>query len=558
MGRSRGSSWGVVLALLVLGAIALEAPLPARGEEPASPAATAYPLGTSLQVLERDLTSPEYLEVLETMIPTDLAAEWKRVATEDNYETFLQKHGGREKVFADPQLKQAYERRKEIADRFLDLMRKAYAKRKQKAPFDNGETIDLLQAGSVTATAEKAKSLPVRVVMPVAGAERQWPRFRGPSGQGDAIDTDFPLTWSETENVLWKTELPGVGNGSPIVWDDRIFLTAAAADETTRWVLCFARDTGKELWRREAPKPETQEKLYWKNSYASATPVTDGERVVALLGNSGLICFDFEGNQQWHRDLGEFSTTHGPGTSPLLYKDKVIVLQDQNRADSVFAAFDKKTGKTVWERERPRSMGWSTPVILRIGDRDVLVYNGSNKIVAYDPETGESLWTVGGSSIESIPTIVVGDGLIYSTSGRNGPSLALRPTLEGEQTQMHVEWKLPRGGPHVPSPAYHDGRLYIVNDTGIGTCLDASNGKTLWQQRLRGRFSMSPIVAGDRILVTSETGTTYVLKAGPEFEILATNELNDDVLATPAVLGGRLYFRTKTQLLCIAADAGKE
>ncbi len=295
-------------------------------DEPATDAdSERYPLGLSLRQLERDLTSKDYAAVLETMIPTDLEAEWRRVATADNHETFLAQHGGKEQVLADPGMKAAWERRVKIAGGFLDLMRSAYKKKNITPPFDKGEKIDFLAAGAAVGAAKGTAVVAVHVVMPAAGAEKQWPRLRGPTGQGAAIESHFPLHWSETENIVWKTEVPGRGNGSPIIWDNRLFVTSASEDGQDRWLLCYDRTSGALLWQKAAPKPVAQEKLYWKNSYASTTPVTDGERVIAFFGNSGLVCFDFEGSQLWHQDLGTFPTMHGPGASPVLHKNLVFV-----------------------------------------------------------------------------------------------------------------------------------------------------------------------------------------------------------------------------------------
>lgn len=541
--------------LLTLCLMSAHPQLSFAADQPAKTTASdPYPLGTSLRLLEQDLASKDYAVVLETMIPTDLEAEWKRVATSDNHESFLKQHGGKDKVVADPALKTAWERRVRIADGFLELMRSAYKKRGITAPFDKGEKIDLLTAGAAAGAAREQPAVALRVVLPAAGAEKQWPRLRGPTGQGMALESSFPLTWSETEHIVWKSEIPGRGNGSPVIWDQRLFVTSASDDGQERWLLCYDRRTGALLWQQSAPKPAAQEKLYWKNSYASTTPVTDGQRVIAFFGNSGLVCFDFDGKQLWHEDLGTFPTMHGPGASPVLHKDLVFVVQDQTQGKSVFAAYDKTTGAKVWQHERPQNACWTTPTVLHVGDHDELIVNGSHTIIAYRPETGEPIWQVAGSSRESIPMIVIGGGLIYSMSGRNGPMIAIRPGGTGDVTATHIAWQLPRGGPHVPSPAYYDGRLYLVNDTGIATCLAAPTGETVWQTRLPGRFSMSPVEAGGKLLVTSETGTTFVLEAGPEFKLLATNELGEDALATPAVLGGRIYFRTKGHLVCVGSN----
>ena len=522
--------------------------------KPSGDAADPYPLGTLMRVLEQDLTSPEYRKILDGMIPTDLAAEWKRVTVADNAAAFAHAHGGRDKVLSDPKLKAAYERRQKIGDAFLALMRVEFEKRKLKIPFE-GIEIDYLNTFSDGGDFDPAKSLPVRIVLPTPDSANQWPRFRGPSGQGVAAVQPFPLEWSESQNVLWKTELPGPGNGSPVIWGERLFVVADVGEEHDRQLLCYSRSDGKLLWKQSAPRGEKQEKLYWKNTYASSTPVTDGERVIVFFGNSGLSCFDMDGQPQWQRDLGEFRTMHGPGTSPVLYRDKVIFLQDQNQGKSVFLSLHKRTGQVVWEQPRDNNSCWSTPVILQVGDHDELVYNGSHKVTAYNPDTGQLLWTIDGSSQESIPTIVIGGGLIYSTSGRNGPTMAIRPGGQGNATATHRQWMVNTGGPLVPSPAYYEGRLFLINDTGVASCLDALTGKTIWQHRLRGKFTASVVECGGRLLMLNETGTCYVLEAAPEFKLLAENELNADTLATPAFVDGRIYIRTKADLICVGFSA---
>ncbi|MEX2286965.1 MAG: PQQ-binding-like beta-propeller repeat protein [Planctomycetaceae bacterium] len=521
--------------------------------------ADAHPLGLELQVLARDLTDGDYHAVLETMIPTDLAAEWLRVGTPDNHVTFLEAHGGMEKVQADPQLKAAYEERRRIADTFLELMRAAYKKRGQRPPFDD-EQLQKLLAGARKnqKAADAALNVAVRVIMPAAGAEAHWPRFRGPTGQGNVTGTSFPRTWGASENIVWKTKIAGRGNSSPVIWGERIFVTAASEDGTERSLLCYARSDGRLLWQKTASAPATIEQLYWKNTYASSTPVTDGERVIVFFGSSGLFCYDLDGHLLWKQDLGEFVTMHGPGTSPVIYKDLVIFVQYQNRGDSVFAAFETKTGKPRWRLKPDNQMCWSTPVVLRVGVRDELVYNGSNRVVGYSPDTGNQIWSVAGSTHEAIPTIVVGGGLIFSASGRNGSILAIRPGGSGDVTATHVLWNNPRGGPHVTSPVYYDRKLFLVSDTGVASCLDAMTGATIWQKRLRGRFSTSPLEIGGILLLTNEDGRCFILRAGDKFELIAENDLAENTLATPAILDGRIYFRTAENLICIGDGATAE
>ncbi|HEV7998418.1 MAG TPA: PQQ-binding-like beta-propeller repeat protein [Planctomycetaceae bacterium] len=520
-----------------------------------------YPPSTELKVLERDLSNPDYRTVLATMIPTDLAAEWQRVATPDNYLAFAEQHGGRDKVQADPVLRAAYERRKRIADLFLVMIREAYAKRHIKPAFDKGDRIEQALRSVLTHGEHKsaAAAVTIKALMPAEGAEHQWPRLRGPDGQGTADDATMPLHWSPTENVIWKTEIAGRGNSSPVVWNDRIFITAASKDGTSRKILCYSRSNGHLLWEHAAGQSAGKEWLYPKNSFASSTPVTDGQRLIAFFASSGLVCVDFDGHEQWHVDLGTFPTMHGAGASPLLYRNEVICIQFQSKGKSLFAAFDKRTGKKLWQHDRENAMCWSTPVVLRAGERDELVYNGSDYLISYDPESGKERWRVSGTSGEAIPTVVVGGGLLFSASGRNGPTMAIRPGNSGDLTATNVVWRNLRGGPHVPSPLYRSGldggRLYIVNDTGIATCLDAADGRTIWQHRLRGRFSMSPIGCRDRILVTSEEGHSTIFKAADRYELIAENELGEPVLATPALVGDRLYFRSAAHLWCIGGSS---
>ncbi|HWB00924.1 MAG TPA: PQQ-binding-like beta-propeller repeat protein, partial [Pirellulales bacterium] len=288
-----------------------------------------------------------------------------------------------------------------------------------------------------------------------------------------------------------------------------------------------------------------------KNGFASATPVTDGERVIAFFGNGGLVCYDFQGHQQWHHPLPGFNTTWGTGASPLLYRDEVILVHDQNKATSFMLALDKYSGSLLWKHDRAKAMGWSTPLVLHVGDHDELLYAGGETVRGYDPLTGEELWKLDGPTHEVVPTLLSDDHLVYCASGRQGPTIALRAGGHGDVTATHLVWRTPRGGPHVPSPLLYDGHIYTVNDTGIATCLNAADGKLVWQARVRGKFSASPIESEGRLYVSSEEGVTYVLKAGPKFEVLAENDLGSPILASPAALDGRLYLRTAEALVCI-------
>jgi outer membrane protein assembly factor BamB len=514
-----------------------------------------YPLDPQLKVLAEDVASERYRKlVVEKMLETDLAAEWQRVATADNPESFLEKHGGKEKVLADPELKAAYERRVKVRDDFLALMREGYKRYKKVPPFDRGEKAE--PAGTLVRD-PKAGALALAPVLPSPDAERHWPRFRGPTGQGETAEKGLPVTWDRSgRNVLWRAKVAGRGNSSPIVWGERVFLTSASEKGAERHVLCYRLADGHLLWSTKAPVRPPEEGVRDKNGFASATPVTDGERVISFLGSCGLVCHDLDGKQLWHYELPTLRTTHGTGSSPLLYKDLVILSQDQNQADSVFLAVDKRTGKKVWQHPRPKAMTWTTPVVVRVGDRDEMVIAGAETVKGYDPATGKELWSLAGATHEVIPAVVVGKGLIYSASGRNGPVLALRPGGTGDVTETHLAWRAVRHGAHVPSPVLVGGRLYAANDMGIVACLDAVTGKLLYQERLSDRFSASPVVANGLIYLPGESGVTHVLRAGEAFEVVAKNDLGSPILASPAVAGGRMLLRTEEELVCVG-EKGK-
>ena len=510
-----------------------------------------YPLGDQLRVLAADAVSPAYRKLVEEMNSQDLRFEWPRVETLDNAESFADKHGGLDHVLADPELKLAYERRVKIREQFLDVMRVGYKRFGTKPPFDQGSKAE--KAGTTAGTIE-AKRSPLAIVLPSEGAEKNWPRFRGPWGQGNAAEKRLPVRWDSDTNVVWKTALPGVGNSSPVIWGDRIFLTSSGEKGVERQTVCLRRSDGKLLWTRAVPEHKVEPQVNPKNGFASSTPITDGHRVVAFFGSGGLICFDFEGTELWHYPLPGFDTMWGTASSPIFYHDLVILIQDQNRAPSLFIAVNETTGKLVWQHERPKAMGWATPVVLRVDDHDELIYNGSNQVVGYDPASGKELWALEGSSREAIPTIVVGKDLIYSASGRQGPTLALRPGGTGDVTGTHLAWRTVRGGPHVPTPILVGNGLYTVNDTGIATCLDAQTGELVWQDRVRGKFSASPIEAGGLMYFCNESGITYVLRAGDKLDFVAENDLGSPILASPAALDGRLYIRTQHEVFCIAED----
>jgi outer membrane protein assembly factor BamB len=392
----------------------------------------------------------------------------------------------------------------------------------------------------------------VRMVVVDGEGARYWSQWRGPSGQGLASGTGYPTTWSATENVLWKVPVPGSGNSSPIVWGDRIYLTTAYDRGAKLSVVAFNRSTGARLW--EAFAPTHAGYAHAKNGHASPTAATDGSRVYASFGST-LVAVDMAGKLVWTQNIGPISNYHGPAGSPLLYRDRVILFQDQS-AGAFIAAFDTKTGRQLWRTPREASVGWGTPIAVRVVDHDEIIVNGQRRVQAYDPATGRELWACRGTTMEVIPTPVVGYGLVYCASGRAGPTLAIRPGGKGDVTDSHVAWTSPRGSPFVPSPILVGNHLYTVNDmASIVTNLDATSGRTVWQGRLgvarREGFSASPVAADGNVYFTNDDGETFVLRAGGTFELLHVNRLGEPVLASPALVDGRWYFRTAGHLVAI-------
>ena len=394
----------------------------------------------------------------------------------------------------------------------------------------------------------------VHMVRPDAEGERYWTRWRGPSGQGVVTDTGYPDTWTETTNVLWKTEVPGRGHSSPIVWDDRIFLTTSRNRGRQVSILSFRRSDGQLLWEADVPAGQA-EYVHNKNSPAAATATTDGERVYASFGSRGMLAVDFAGNLIWHRDLGRIDNYHGPAGSPLLYRDSVIIYQDQSGGAFV-TALDARTGQIRWRTERAARVGWGTPIAITVGDHDELIVSSQRLVQSYDPVTGDELWRCDGMLREVIPTPVVGHGLVFCASGRAGPTLAIRPGGQGDVTQTHLEWKTTRGSPFVPSPVIYGDYLYQINDmSSIITCLNAKTGETVWQERLgrprREGISASPVIVDDKLFVTNDEGQTFVLRTGPNFQLLHTNDIGARMLASPALVDGIWYMRTSRELIAI-------
>ena len=391
----------------------------------------------------------------------------------------------------------------------------------------------------------------------VGEGAKYWPRWRGPSGQGHAAAGQYTDKWSAGTSV-WKAAVPGRGNSSPIVWGDRIFLTTGYGNGERLSLLAYSRADGRKLWETFIPQNGV-EYVHYKNGFASATPVTDGQFVYASFGRHGLFAFDFNGKMVWQHKFGIIDNYHGPAGSPVLYKDRIVIFQDANPAPGQTAfvgAFDKATGKPIWTTPRRESVGWGTAIVINTGERDELIVSSQYRVAAYDPGTGRELWTVRGNTYEVIPTPVVGHGLVFASSGRAGPTIAIRPGGTGDVTSTHVAWSSPRGSPFVPSGIIVGDLLYLINDMqSILTVYEAASGKLVYQDRLgtavREGFSASPVHVNGKIFLTNDEGQTFVVEAGRTFKLLHVNELGEQTLASPALVDGTWYWRTASSLRAI-------
>lgn len=384
-----------------------------------------------------------------------------------------------------------------------------------------------------------------------------WPGWRGPRRNGISNETRVPTRWTDSEGIQWKVPIIDSGGSSPIVWEDKIFLTAADGPRKSNLhVICLSRDTGKEIWHRQFWG--TAPTLFHdpKGSMATPAPVTDGSLVFAFFGTGDVFCLDVAGDLHWQRSLageyGEFENRFGAASSPVVY-DGTLILQCDHYGASYIVAIDKQTGANRWKVNRPECwLSWSSPQLVPVGERFELVVSGSHKVDAFNPASGEKLWTVQGMARECIPTPVFGDGLVFVVSGPNNPTLAIRPGGTGDVTASHVAWQNQRGAPFVPSAIVVGAHYYLVDDQGIGTCLDAQKGKLLWQKRFAGAYSASPVAAEGRVYFTDEAGTTIVVDANEKrFREVSRNSLGEPVFASPAISDGRIFIRSASHLFAI-------
>ena len=407
---------------------------------------------------------------------------------------------------------------------------------------------DLSQKSAVTAKLEK-----VQIASPA-----DWSQFRGPDGQGHSTATGLPLSWSETTNVSWKCEIEGMGWSSPVTLGKQLWVTTSLDSGRSLLVISVDLTTGARLQRIEVFTPQTIRNLHAKNSFASPTPILEGDRVYVHFGPYGTACLTTAGEIVWKTKLAH-KTHYGPSSSPVLFKDLLIV-QCHGLDARYVTALDKNTGQVVWRRSHDYQNAQlqfynseSTPLVIQTDAGAQLICNVAGQVLAYEPRTGNSLWSVQqAENYAQVPRPVYGNGLLFTAGGYHNPVLfAIRPDGRGDVTASHVKWSLRKAVPNNPSPLLINQELYLVSDNGVASCLDARTGQAHWRKRLAGNFSTSPIFADGKIYFFNEQGVTTVLASGTQFQNLATNKLAGRIMASPAVSGKAIYLRTDQHLYCL-------
>lgn len=411
----------------------------------------------------------------------------------------------------------------------------------------------------------KYLALSVALCSPAARADN-WPAWRGPNGDGVSTETALPLTWSATENVKWSIALPDRGNSTPVIWGDRIFVTQAVGQRRT--LMCFDRKKGDLLWQ-EGPTWKEPEKTHPTNPACSASPATDGERVVAWFGSAGVYCWDFQGKEQWHVDLGKQEHIWGYAASPIVLGDLCIVNFGPGER-SFLVALNKQTGKEVWRSETPpptvwEGAGaaqkwtgtWATPVVLKTAQGNQLVLGDPGAVRGFDPATGKEIWHCDGLNPLVYANPLIAGDIVVGMGGYGGSALGVKVGGTGDLTGQRL-WQIKTNSQRIGSGVVKDGMIYMINEPGVVQCIDPKTGAILWHERPktpgnRGSWS-SLVLVGDRLYLVNQAAETAVLKAGPTFEQLATNSL-DGALSNSsiAVSNGELFIRTHKHLWCIAA-----
>jgi outer membrane protein assembly factor BamB len=403
------------------------------------------------------------------------------------------------------------------------------------------------------------------LLMGPASLAENWPGFRGPGRQGISGETKVPISWSATDNIAWKTAIEGRGWSSPIVFGDRVFVTTATEEGQSYRLICLDRKTGAILWNNEILRQKAAAG-HANNTFATATPVTDGTAVFVLAADGTLAAVSFEGKVLWKYQEFEYFSEHGLGMSPILYNDMLIVALDHTNPGSnnkpglydpwdkaVILALDKQSGQVRWKGKRGMSrVGYAVPGVLKVGDADQLISPAGDVVQGFDLKSGQLIWTATNPGYSTVPSVVIGEGLVFACSGFvDGVLRAVRPDGKGDVTQTHIAWETKDDVPRIPSLLYVRPNLYSLSETGVLRCLEAATGKDVWRQRIGGKFSASPVWADGKLYLLSESGKTIVAEAAPQYKLLAQNELNEKCCASPAISQGNLFIRSEKALYCI-------
>jgi outer membrane protein assembly factor BamB len=404
-------------------------------------------------------------------------------------------------------------------------------------------------------------SVAVAVSMFVCSSRAEdWPCWRGPRGDGTSVETDVPTKWSEKDNVAWKVAIPGTGHSSPVVVGERVFVTTAIEKEQKRVLICLGRRDGQKLWENVVLSAPLEGK-HDLNSYASATPASDGKHVfVSFLQQPKieLICYDLGGKEIWRKSPGTFESKHGFCSSPVLYKDTVILNCDQD-ADAWIIAYDKTTGEERWRTDRPnKTRSYCTPLIVDAAGKKQMVLSGSKCVASYDPDTGKQHWLIDGPTEQFVASLAFTQGVLFVTGGFTGLHvLGIDPSGSGNVTKSKILWRDHRGVSYVPSPVAHDQWFFLVSDGGVATCFEATTGKVMWKNRLGRHHSSSGVYANGNVYFLDDDGTTHVFKAGPKFEEVGQNALGENAYASPALSNGQIFVRTSGHLWCVGKRDGE-
>ncbi|MDA1275430.1 MAG: PQQ-binding-like beta-propeller repeat protein [Verrucomicrobia bacterium] len=394
----------------------------------------------------------------------------------------------------------------------------------------------------------------------VRSAQANWPTWRGPNANGISSETNLPLRWSPTENVLWRAPLPEPGNSTPVVWGKHIFVTQPIAEGNRRTLLCVDRDTGRVLWQ-SGIQVATEERTHDTNPFASGSPVTDGERVICWFGSGGLAAYDFAGRELWRTDLGRHDHRFGYGGSPVIHGDHVFLNFGPGAREFVVAV-NKETGKEVWRHESPTAGKddiygtWSTPFVAEWEGGAQLISALRGELAGLDPESGKVLWKTASLGTQAKSSPVAGEGVVVMSGDMESSELAVRLGGRGDVTDTHVLWKRNPAKRRVGTGIILNGHIFSVQTSGIADCVKLETGEVVWDERLRGSGAnnavwSSPVLAGDRIYVMNQAGDVIVYRASTNFEVLAVNPMNEPSNSSVVVSDGRILLRTHKALWCV-------